>query len=89
VSGPVAVEQQPRVRLIFAALLLVLLLASLDQTIVATALPTIVGELGDVSHLSWVVTSYLLASTIVTPLYGKLGDLYGRKLVLQTAIVLS
>ena len=81
-------EQQPRVRLIFAALLLVLLLASLDQTIVSTALPTIVGDLGGISHLSWVVTAYLLASTIVTPLYGKLGDLYGRKRVLQTAIVL-
>jgi len=81
-------EPSQRVRLIFAALLLVLLLASLDQTIVSTALPTIVGDLGGISHLSWVVTAYLLASTIVTPLYGKLGDLYGRKLVLQTAIVI-
>jgi EmrB/QacA subfamily drug resistance transporter len=81
-------QPQQRIRLIFAALLLVLLLASLDQTIVSTALPTIVGELGGIEHLSWVVTAYLLASTIVTPLYGKLGDLYGRKLVLQTAIVL-
>ena len=81
-------DQQPRTRLIFSALLLVLLLASLDQTIVSTALPTIVGDLGGIQHLSWVVTAYLLASTIVTPLYGKLGDLYGRKLVLQTAIVL-
>src|SRR5262245_33925862 len=80
--------EQPRIRLIFAALLLVLLLASLDQTIVSTALPTIVGDLGGIEHLSWVVTAYLLASTIVTPLYGKLGDLYGPKLVLQTAIVL-
>jgi len=76
------------VRLIFAALMLVLLLASLDQTIVSTALPTIVGELGGVEHLSWVVTSYLLASTVVGPLYGKLGDLYGRKIVLQSAIVI-
>ncbi len=75
-------------RLIFAALMLVLLLASLDQTIVSTALPTIVGELGGVEHLSWVVTSYLLASTVVGPLYGKLGDLYGRKIVLQSAIVI-
>src|SRR5437899_5037991 len=80
-------EQKPRVRLIFIALLLVLLLASLDQTIVSTALPTIVGDLGGIAHLSWVVTAYLLASTVVTPLYGKLGDLYGRKLVLQVAIV--
>ncbi len=74
-------------RPVLAALMLVLLLAALDQTIVSTALPTIVGELGGLSHLSWVVTSYLLASTIVTPIYGKLGDLYGRKIVLQTAIV--
>ena len=68
--------------------MLVLLLASLDQTIVSTALPTIVGELGGIEHLSWVVTAYLLAATVVGPLYGKLGDLYGRKIVLQTAIVI-
>jgi EmrB/QacA subfamily drug resistance transporter len=68
--------------------MLVLLLASLDQTIVATALPTIVGEFGGIEHLSWVVTSYLLASTVVGPVYGKLGDLYGRKIVLQAAIVI-
>jgi EmrB/QacA subfamily drug resistance transporter len=73
---------------VFGALLLVLLLASLDQTIVSTALPTIVGDLGGVSHLSWVVTAYLLSSTIAGPLYGKLGDLYGRKPLLQVAIVL-
>ena len=77
-----------RVKLIFAALMLVLLLASLDQTIVSTALPTIVGDLGGLSHLSWVVTAYLLAATVTGPIYGKLGDLYGRKLVLQTAIVI-
>ena len=81
-------EAQPRVRLIFTALLLVLLLAALDQTIVSTALPTIVGDLGGIAHLSWVVTAYLLASTITGPLYGKLGDLYGRKKVLQIAIVI-
>jgi len=74
--------------LIFGALLLVLLLASLDQTIVSTALPTIVGDLGGIQHLSWVVTAYLLASTIAGPLYGKLGDLYGRKKLLQAAIVI-
>ncbi|HET8606248.1 MAG TPA: MDR family MFS transporter [Gaiellaceae bacterium] len=79
---------EQRVRLIFGALLLVLLLASLDQTIVSTALPTIVGDLGGIAHLSWVVTAYLLASTVAGPLYGKLGDLYGRKGVLQAAIVL-
>ena len=74
--------------LIFGALLLVLFIASLDQTIVSTALPTIVGDLGGLQHLSWVVTAYLLASTVVGPLYGKLGDLYGRKRVLQVALVL-
>ena len=83
-----APEPQPRVRLIFVALMLVLLLAALDQTIVSTALPTIVGDLGGISHLSWVVTAYLLAATITGPLYGKLGDLYGRKKVLQIAIVI-
>ncbi len=77
-----------RRRLIFGALLLVLFIASLDQTIVSTALPTIVGDLGGLQHLSWVVTGYLLASTVVAPLYGKLGDLYGRKRVLQVALVL-
>ena len=77
-----------RRRLIFAALLLVLFIASLDQTIVSTALPTIVGDLGGLQHLSWVVTAYLLASTVVGPLYGKLGDLYGRKRVLQVALVI-
>src|SRR6201996_279621 len=76
------------VRVVFAALMLVLLLASLDQTIVSTALPTIVGELGGLAHLSWVVTAYLLAVTVVTPLYGKLGDLFGRKIVLQGALVI-
>src|SRR5438552_68187 len=65
-----------------------MLLAALDSTIVSTALPTIVSELGGLEHLAWVVTGYLLAQTIVTPIYGKLGDLYGRKIVLQSAIVL-
>jgi len=78
----------PRVRVIFGALMLVILLASLDQTIVATALPTIVGDLGGLQHLSWVVTAYLLAATVTGPIYGKLGDLYGRKGILQTAIVI-
>ena len=81
-------ESPQRVRLIFGALLLVLLLAALDQTIVSTALPTIVGELGGLDHLSWVVTAYLLTATVSGPLYGKLGDLYGRKIVLQAAIVI-
>jgi EmrB/QacA subfamily drug resistance transporter len=76
------------VRLIFGALILVMLLASLDQTIVSTALPTIVGEFGGLAHLSWIVTAYLLAATVATPVYGKLGDLFGRKIVLQSAILL-
>jgi EmrB/QacA subfamily drug resistance transporter len=80
--------QTRRVGVVIGALLLVMLLASLDQTIVSTALPTIVGEFGGLEHISWVVTAYLLAVTVVTPLYGKLGDLYGRKLVLQTALVI-
>ena len=83
-SGP----EHPPIRLLFPALLLVMLLAALDQTIVSTALPTIVGELGGLNNLSWVVTAYLLTSTIVVPLYGKFGDLFGRKIVLQAAIVL-
>lgn len=79
----------PRERLaIFSALCLVLLLASLDQTIVSTALPTIVSEIGGLTHLSWIVTAYLLATTVVVPLYGKLGDIYGRRIVLQSAVII-
>jgi multidrug resistance protein len=76
-----------RRRVVFGGLMLVMLLSALDSTIVATALPTIVGELGGLERLSWVVTAYLLAQTVVTPLYGKLGDLYGRKRVLQAAVI--
>ncbi len=75
-------------RLILAAVAVMLLLAALDQTIVATALPTIVGDLGGIDHLSWVVTAYLLTSTVVGPLYGKLGDLYGRKRMMQISVTL-
>jgi EmrB/QacA subfamily drug resistance transporter len=77
-----------RLGLVFVGLMLGMLLAALDQTIVATALPTIVGDLGGLSHLSWVVTAYLLASTVSTPIWGKLGDLYGRKTFFQAAIVI-
>jgi len=77
-----------QVLVVFSGLVLAMLLAALDSTIVSTALPTIVGELGGLEHLAWVVTGYLLAQTIVTPIYGKLGDLYGRKVVLQTAIAI-
>jgi len=85
IEPPVA---QRNVLVIFGALMLVLFLAALDQTIVATALPTIVGDLGGLAHLSWVVSAYLLAQTAVTPVYGKLGDLYGRKRVLQVAVII-
>jgi EmrB/QacA subfamily drug resistance transporter len=78
---------KPSIAFVFAGLMLVLLMAALDQTIVSTALPTIVGDLGGLKDLSWVVTAYLLAQTVVTPLYGKLGDLYGRKVVLQAGLV--
>ncbi|MFC5667537.1 MFS transporter [Kitasatospora misakiensis] len=70
------------------ALLLAMLLAALDQTIVSTALPTIVSDLGGLEHLSWVVTAYMLASTAATPLWGKLGDMYGRKVFFQASIVI-
>jgi EmrB/QacA subfamily drug resistance transporter len=77
-----------RLWIILGALLLGMLLAALDQTIVSTALPTIVGDLHGGSHLAWVVTAYLLASTVSTPLWGKLGDQYGRKFFFQAAIVI-
>jgi MFS family permease len=86
-ESPARLLSQRQVLLVFAGLLLGMLLAALDQTIVATALPTIVGDLGGLDHLSWVVTAYLLASTASTPLWGKLGDLYGRKKLFTTAIV--
>jgi EmrB/QacA subfamily drug resistance transporter len=74
--------------IVLPGLLLTLMLAMLDQLIVSTALPRIVGDLGGVTHLSWVVTAYVLAATITTPLYGKLGDLYGRKRLLMAAIII-
>src|SRR5262245_15574314 len=77
-----------QVLIVFSGIMLGMLLAAIDQTIVATALPTIVGDLGGLSHLAWVVTAYLLAETIATPLFGKLGDLYGRKRLFQAAIVI-
>jgi EmrB/QacA subfamily drug resistance transporter len=86
--APSGAPMNPRRRnFIFLAIVLGMLLAALDQTIVATALPTIVADLGDAGHQSWVVTSYLLASTIVTVLAGKLGDLFGRKRVFQAAVL--
>ncbi len=95
-TGPVPGQAAPggatparrTVLVAMGALLMGLLLAALDQTIVSTALPTIVSDLGGLRHLSWVVTAYLLASTAATPLWGKLGDQYGRKKLFQTAIVI-
>ncbi|WP_406323049.1 MFS transporter [Streptomyces sp. NBC_01637] len=87
-TDPAAQEISPRgIRLVFLGLMLTLLLAALDQMIVATALPKIVGELHGLEKMSWGVTAYLLASTIGLPIYGKLGDLFGRKSVFQFAIV--
>ncbi|MFI7279876.1 MDR family MFS transporter [Micromonospora chersina] len=75
-----------QIRLLMLGLMTGMLLAALDQTIVGTALPTIVGELGGINHYSWVVTAYLLASTASTPLYGKMADLYGRRPVFLFSI---
>jgi EmrB/QacA subfamily drug resistance transporter len=85
-SGPAALPRR-QVLIVFSGIMLGLFLAAIDQTIVATALPTIVGDLGGLNHLSWVVTAYLLAETVSTPLFGKFGDLYGRKRLFQAAIV--
>jgi EmrB/QacA subfamily drug resistance transporter len=87
-ADPRAEHVSGNVLVSIGALLLGMLLAALDQTIVSTALPTIVSELGGMEHLSWVVTAYLLASTAATPLWGKLGDQYGRKRLFQAAIVI-
>lgn len=85
-TGAAAPTDRRRVRLVFGGLVLTILLASLDQTILSSALPTIVGELGGVELMSWVITAYLLAATIVMPAYGRLGDLIGRKGLFLTAI---
>jgi MFS family permease len=87
-AEPTPAQVQRRVLVIFSGLMLALLISSLDQTIVSTALPTIVSDLGGLSQLSWVITGYLLASTVSTPLWGKLGDLYGRKPLFQASIML-
>ena len=89
-QGTAEVEgKQPRsVRVVLLALMIAMLLAMLDNMIVGTAMPTIVGELGGLEHLSWVVTAYTLATAASTPIWGKLGDMYGRKGVFMTSIVL-
>ncbi|WP_353648718.1 MDR family MFS transporter [Nakamurella sp. A5-74] len=86
-AGPLVLDQR-RIWIIFSALLAGMLLSSLDQTIVSTALPTIVGKLGGVEHQAWVTTAYLLATTIVMPIYGKLGDVLGRRRLFLIAIAI-
>src|SRR5450759_5646207 len=86
-AAPAALSHR-QILIAFSGLVLAMLLAALDSTLVSTALPPIESELGGLEHLAWVVTGYLLAQTIITPVYGKLGDLYGRKIVMQSAIVL-
>ena len=81
-------QETGSMRLVILSIGLLLLLASLDQSIVSTALPTIVADLGGLEHLSWVVTAYILTSTIVAPLYGKLGDLYGRRNTIFVSVAL-
>lgn len=92
-ESPRTVATQPPVldrrrrNVVFVTIMLGMLLAALDQTIVGTALPTIVSDLGGAEHMSWVVTSYLLAETVATVLVGKFGDLFGRKVVFQVSAV--
>lgn len=81
-------KKQRSVRVVLLALMITMMLAMLDNMIVGTAMPTIVGELGGLEHLSWVVTAYTLATAAATPLWGKLGDMYGRKGVFMSSIVL-
>jgi EmrB/QacA subfamily drug resistance transporter len=86
-GAPIPVLSHRRILIIIGALMMGMFLAALDQTIVSTALPTIVADLHGASHLSWIVVAYLLAATVSTPLWGKLGDQYGRKFFFQAAIV--
>ena len=87
-TGETSFASRREFMIVLPGLLLTLIIAMLDQLVVSTALPRIVGDLGGLSHLAWVVTAYVLASTITTPLYGKLGDLYGRKRLLMIAIII-
>ena len=87
-AAPIPDLSHRRVLIIIGALMTGMLLAALDQTIVATALPTIVADLHGASHLAWIVVAYLLAATVSTPLWGKLGDQYGRKFFFQAAIII-
>src|SRR6478752_8427721 len=86
-AGP-AEPRTRSVRVVVLALMITMLLAMLDNLIVGTAMPTIVGDLGGLEHLSWVVTAYTLATAASTPIWGKLGDMYGRKGIFLTSIVM-
>ena len=86
--APTDTAPQGSIFVVILSIALLLLLAALDQTVVSTALPTIVAELGGLDHLSWVFTAYILTSTVVAPLYGKLGDLYGRRVMVYAAVAL-
>ena len=86
-AAPIVLTRR-RINLIFAALVAGMLVSSLDQTIISTAMPTIVGDLGGISHMAWVTTAYLLASTLVMPVYGKFGDLFGRRTLFLVALAL-
>src|SRR5919107_3436967 len=79
---------RPNIRIILACLMTAMMLAMLDNMIVSTALPRIVGDFGGLDHFTWVVTAYVLGTTVSTPILGKLGDLYGRKTVFLTSIVI-
>src|SRR5262245_36160557 len=85
-SNPHAPLTKPDVRKLFYGLMLCMFLSALNQTIVATALPTIGRDFGDFENLSWVIIAYLLSSTVVSPLYGKLSDIHGRRAMMLLAI---
>ena len=87
-AAPPSSKKQPSLVLVFTALVLAMLLSALNQTILGTALPTIVGELNGANLMLWVITAFILASTVMMPIYGKLGDLMGRKYLLVAAIVI-
>lgn len=86
-QSPVAADEKRNIVLLFSGLMVTMLLASLNQTVLSSALPTLVGELNGVEHMAWVITAFILASTVMMPVYGKLGDLLGRKPMLLFAII--
>lgn len=87
-GDPTTAKQPRSTQLVLFALMIAMMLAMLDNMIVGTAMPTIVGELGGTEHLSWVVTAYTLATAAATPIWGKLGDMYGRKATFMTSIAI-